>query len=41
LTLIEEEINHFKENLEESERKKLEKVMKETIDTVMLKVEIS
>jgi hypothetical protein len=40
LSLIETEIAHFKQNLDESEQKKSEKRMKEIIDAVMLKVEI-
>lgn len=41
ISLIQAEIADFKESLAESEKKKSEKRMKETIDTIMLKVEIN
>lgn len=40
-SLIQAELADFKESLDESDKKKSEKRMKETIDSIMLKVEIN
>lgn len=41
MSLIEGEIENFKQSLAESEQLKAEKRMKETVDSVMMKVEIN